>query len=537
VNFVKCRFIYGSVLKTKIFFISFLAALLSVYSAGCSDKVQLPSTEELVAFEAAGPAGPTVDMQRIVRAKMEVGAYRIVPGDVLELNMPIILQVLVTEAPDFPDKIAPYLCRIRDNGTIVLPMAGEIKAAGKTLAEIELAIIDAYYPTYTKTRPSVIARVAEYKTHKISITGAVQNPGIYELRSDQLSLVALLMQAGGIIDEGATRIRITHAGLTQAMSNKSTDYEFYSHAENIAQPNLAEGPMPRPVNLGSNQNNGTDVQMTFQQVSRSSTIGQLIIKHEQTILLSEQIDITNENQRWSILDKLAETQPRIATEEVGRIWVRLCELAELLNNPGSSVSNSNESIQAASLVTDRDIYTGDSRQTYKPNNQRILSGGLEIMESGVPSGDETIVLPVRGLNIPFADVALHDGDTVIVEGLETQLFTMIGLVNKPGNFPYPPDVQYNLMQAIAFAGGLDRGAAPRYATVYRLKQDGSIVRAPFHLITSKKGTQLTEALNIPIKPGDIVAIEDTPRTRTNEFLQRIFNVHIGAYVPVTEWIR
>jgi len=523
VNFVKCRFIYGSVLKTKIFFVFFLAALLSVYVVGCGDKVRLPSAEELVAFEAAGPSVPTVDMQRVARAKMEVGPYRIVPGDVLELNMPIILQVLVTEAPDFPDKIGPYLCRVRDNGTIVLPMAGEIKAAGKTLAEIELAIIDAYYPTYTRTRPSVIARVVEYKTHKISITGAVKEPGIYELHNDQMTLVALLMQAGGIIDEGATRIRITHAGLTQAVSNER------SHVER---------PMPRPVNLGSNQNNGTDMQMTFQQTSRSSTIGRLTIRHEQTILLSEQIDITNENQRWSVLDKLAEIQPRVATEEVGRIWVRLCELAELLNNPGSSVSNSNESIQAASSVTDRDIYTSDSRQTYKPNdNQRILSGGFEAMEPGVPSGDETIVLPVRGFNIPFADVALHDGDTIIVEGLETQLFTVIGLVNKPGNFPYPPDVQYNLMQAIAFAGGLYRSAAPRYATVYRLKQDGSIAMAPFQLITSKKGTQLTEALNIPVKPGDIVAIEDTPRTRTNEFLQRIFNFHIGAYVPLTDWMR
>jgi len=528
VNFVKCRYIYGRVLNSKILFLFLLAILLSVYLAGCGDRVRLPSAEELSTFQAAGPSVPTVDMQRVARAKMEVGTYRIVPGDVLELNMPIILQFLVTEAPDFPDKIAPYLCRVLDNGTIVLPMAGEIRAAGKTLAEIELAIIDAYYPTYARTRPSVIARVTEYKTHKVSITGAVQNPGIYELRSDQMSLVALLMRAGGIIKEGAVRIRITHAERTQTVS----DNQFH-----------IERPMPRPVNLGSNQNNGTDVQMTFQQTSRSSTIGRLTIRQEQIILLSEQIDITNENQRWSILDKLAETQPRIATEEVGRIWVRLCELAELLNNPNSSVSNNNESIQAASLVTDRDIYTANSRQTTGSNSiQRKFNGGLEVtepeyIEAGETGSDETFVLPIRGLNIPFADVVLQEGDTVIVEQLEMPLFTVIGLVNKPGNFPYPPDVQYNLMQAIAFAGGLYRSAAPRYATVYRLKQDGSIVRAPFQLITSKKGTQLTEALNIPIKPGDIVAIEDTLRTRTNEFLRRIFNVHIGAYVPVTEWLR
>jgi len=56
----------------------------------------------------------------------------------------------------------------------------------------------------------VFAQVLEYKTAKVSITGAVEKPGIYELRSDQMSLVALLMEAGGIVDEGATLIRIIH---------------------------------------------------------------------------------------------------------------------------------------------------------------------------------------------------------------------------------------------------------------------------------------------------------------------------------------
>jgi len=46
------------------------------------------------------------------------------------------------------------------------------------------------------------------------------------------------------------------------------------------------------------------------------------------------------------------------------------------------------------------------------------------------------------------------------------------------------------------------------------------------------GSGLTEALSVLIKPGDIVAVEHTPRTRTNRFLERIFKVNFGAYVPV-----
>ncbi|MCJ7728567.1 MAG: hypothetical protein MUO27_01615, partial [Sedimentisphaerales bacterium] len=92
--------------------------------------------------------------------------------------------------------------------------------------------------------------------------------------------------------------------------------------------------------------------------------------------------------------------------------------------------------------------------------------------------------------------------------------------------------QYNLMQAIGFAGGLDLEADPRYATIYRLKGDGTILSAPFELVGTKNGARLTDALNVPIKPGDIVSVDQTPRTRTNLFLQRVFNVNVGAYVPV-----
>jgi hypothetical protein len=143
--------------------------------------------------------------------------------------------------------------------------------------------------------------------------------------------------------------------------------------------------------------------------------------------------------------------------------------------------------------------------------------------------DEPIRLPVRGLNIPFADVALKDGDTVVVEPRQQQLFTVLGLVKEPGNFPYPSDAKYNLMQALAFAGGLDKIAEPRYATVYRIKADGAIVDTTLKLVEDSK---LTNVINTTIKPGDIIDVAHTQRTRTNVFLERIFHVTFGAYVPV-----
>jgi hypothetical protein len=158
-------------------------------------------------------------------------------------------------------------------------------------------------------------------------------------------------------------------------------------------------------------------------------------------------------------------------------------------------------------------------------------GQLPIPRDVVPAR-EAVVLPVRGLTIPFADVTLREGDTVVVERLKVQMFTVIGLVNRPNTYPYPSDVQYNLAQVIGLAGGLDRVADPRYAVVYRLKADGNIAQMCFDISKTVHRKDLPSTLEVTIQPGDIVAVEQTLQTRTKEFLSKIFNFSVGAYVPI-----
>ena len=146
------------------------------------------------------------------------------------------------------------------------------------------------------------------------------------------------------------------------------------------------------------------------------------------------------------------------------------------------------------------------------------------------AGIQTLVLPVRGLNIPFADVVLEEGDTVVVEPPREQSISVLGLVARPGNLPYPPGARYTLVQAIAFAGGLDLIANPRYVSVYRLAPDGQVVSATFQLVNPHRQQQLTDVLALPLKPGDVVSVEHTPRTRTNVFFDRVFRISLGLYL-------
>ena len=349
-------------------------ALCSILATGCVDQVRMPTEDQLAAFQRSTSIESAVDMDRVRKARLHTGPYRVVRGDVLEFTMPALLravtaaQVQAAQGQNAVD--APYICRVSNDGTITLPAAGELKdVVGLSLADIEERVVDAYEGQVI-LRPSIFARVLEYNTSKVYIAGAVKTPGVYRLRADQMTLVSLLTESGGISEIGATVVRIVRS------------------------------------------------------------------------------------------------EDRTSSEDTGR---------------------------------------QDAGNVQEP----------------------AILLPVVGMNIPFRDVALEEGDTVVVEQIQMPLFTVIGLVNKPGNYEYPPMVKYNLMQAIAFAGGLDLVSEPRYATIYRLAPEGSIVRIPFQLVQEN---ELTEAINTPIRPGDVVAIEHTPRTRMNTMLRNMVHFNTGFYI-------
>ena len=110
------------------------------------------------------------------------------------------------------------------------------------------------------------------------------------------------------------------------------------------------------------------------------------------------------------------------------------------------------------------------------------------------------------------------------QGKHERVFTVMGLVNKPDAFDYPPDVQYNLMEALAFAGGLDMVADPRYVKVFRQDADGEVLQATFGI----GDKALKGAYEVAIKPGDVIYVDHTLRTRINKFLSDVFHITVGA---------
>ena len=165
----------------------------------------LPSPEELAVFEAAGPPVETMETREL--AAMHIGgAYRLVPGDLLSVQLPLeATGALLEEGGEVTDEIK---ARVDRAGNIKLPQVGDFAVAGKTQPEAEDALAEAY-EEYLGERPNVVVTVTEYRTVNVAVVGAVATPGIHGLRSDRMSVLGAIMAAGGIhSDRGASMIRI-----------------------------------------------------------------------------------------------------------------------------------------------------------------------------------------------------------------------------------------------------------------------------------------------------------------------------------------
>jgi len=514
------------------------AAFPIVSATGCSDRVQLPSDRQMAEFRKAGPSGPTVDMDQVVESTLRAGPYRVSSGEVLEVTLSSFLGTVTAGQTIGPDQITPFVCRINDSGRISLPVVGELPVAGQTLPEIEASVIRAYYPAYAKTYPSVFVKLLEPKKYKVSITGAVKTPGVYALRCDQMSLVSLLMEAGGIAQEGAASIRVIRSdsgdgmGLMSSGPRRAASSDLGTMAGRLRD---SEYETPGvPIRLASWVSpvqgvDDSDWYMSFRAEHGQTTVGWLSIGREGRFLIHERLDVASEVDRWALLRRLAARDPGLSVTTLER---RLAGLASALNPGGRSPISD---ISLCSQIDRRELMAPPRPSLVVPVAEMRSSGPAAMPggQGGPTAGQSsTLMLPIKGINIPFADVALQEGDRVIVERLVIPLFTVIGLVNRPGNFEYPPDAHYNMIQALGFAGGLDIRLDPRYAIVYRLNPDGSIVHTAFQLSNPKEQGALAMGASVAIKPGDIIAVEHTPRTRTKEFLDRIFNVNVGAYIPL-----
>ncbi|MDE3136088.1 MAG: polysaccharide biosynthesis/export family protein [Acidobacteriota bacterium] len=118
--------------------------------------------------------------------------YRIGPED--------LLQISVFEAPALNRTV-----RVSADGDISLPLLGAVQAAGLTSRQLEAVLEELLRRSYMKD-PHVSVFVQEIKSHPVSVFGAVERPGVYQIRGAKTLVEVLSMAQGLASDAGDTVI-------------------------------------------------------------------------------------------------------------------------------------------------------------------------------------------------------------------------------------------------------------------------------------------------------------------------------------------
>ena len=117
--------------------------------------------------------------------------YRIGAKDLLEINV-------------FGLKELNKTVRVSEDGKISLPLLGEVEVEGLTKAELEKKLSRLLEEKYLQN-PQVTVFIREYQSKRVSVLGAVDEPGPYELLGRQ-TLLQLISEAGGFTDKAGDEI-------------------------------------------------------------------------------------------------------------------------------------------------------------------------------------------------------------------------------------------------------------------------------------------------------------------------------------------
>lgn len=124
-------------------------------------------------------AEPEYSIESVVSAQTQ--KYLIGPEDVLEIS--------VWKNAELSKEVI-----VRPDGMISLPLIGDVRAAGRTPAELRRAIIERLKEYQETVVASVI--VKSVNSYKIFILGEVMKPGMYELKK-RTTLLQAIAVAGG----------------------------------------------------------------------------------------------------------------------------------------------------------------------------------------------------------------------------------------------------------------------------------------------------------------------------------------------------
>jgi len=151
--------------------------------------------------------------------------YRIGPKDLLEVT-----------ALSVPE-ITKFVVRVSEDGKITLPLLGEVDINNLTTSEVENKIGRQLLEKKMVLKPQVTVFIQEFRSKRVSVLGAVEKPGPFELLGRQ-TVLSVISQAGGLTRDAGNEIIVIRqpaVGDSQSIRISIDDLFFKGEAKlNIA---------------------------------------------------------------------------------------------------------------------------------------------------------------------------------------------------------------------------------------------------------------------------------------------------------------
>lgn len=179
--------------------------MLALALAGCGGGGRIYKAARNMPAEFIAPPVEnvqTIDLSKL--ANFSVSSELIDRGDVLEVTV-------TTGYAKEPAETSPI--RVAEDGSAIVPIVGRVQLAGLELQGAEQVVRTAAVERGVYRDPSVTLVMKRQRTNKITVIGAVEEPGVYELPRSASGLLAALVAAKGLSKEAGVEVEIRRPAL------------------------------------------------------------------------------------------------------------------------------------------------------------------------------------------------------------------------------------------------------------------------------------------------------------------------------------
>jgi polysaccharide export outer membrane protein len=179
------------------------AAMLAIGCSMVPEKPPLSGSTVTTTVADINRALSTLAAQSASSSSLD---YQVGPEDLLEITLFNIPEVYGQDRISLTPRVTTV--RVSQRGQIALPMLGGLDVTGLTVSGLEEKLRIAYDKYIV--RPQVGVLVKEFR-QRVSVIGAVQKPGVFELTGPK-TVIDLLAMSGGINEKAGSQVQIYRNG-------------------------------------------------------------------------------------------------------------------------------------------------------------------------------------------------------------------------------------------------------------------------------------------------------------------------------------